>query len=745
MRRRTVLKRLGAGVGVAATGIGGRAATNAAAQTTQTIGPLFFDSTTGLLNNADQPLTDDALVSVYAHDSATAEDTDGNGDMVAYGSSRIALVATDGNVATIGCPFASDEADFSYGNEEFLLNLWDTLFGGGTVLWDEGHDQYYHLDRFSTVEAYAETQGYTVETTTDLGADLAGASGIVITTPTTALTDAELTALSEFVANGGGVILHSQSDYQNYDATANTNAILAALGTDIRFNDAQIIDDDHGPGPAYILTTDQFNTEFPYFEPRQGISAGPRYDVSETYEATVESVTDGDTFDATIDGTSETVRVLGIDTPESPENAEFEMPHEWPGLGDESDGSDLDQNYPTLGTWGDHATDFARSELAGETVTLSFDDNEGITDPYGRLLAYVEYDADGSGSTDTLYPQRVLETGHGRTYHSGIGRHDQFLQTERSARDAGTGVWAASDLADSTQFRNRAVETVYVPNPVALTTSETTTLDANHDVVTAAETASIPGATVVAADGDSRVAMTGGLIINDAYEPGSGFEGDSSQYDNFTLLTNLIDALSDREGDVLVAGGHGQFDATGSLTAEATSFYQRHLEGFDIGLEGVNDFESGLLDTAQAVIITPPTEPYTGPDLQALRSFRNSGGAVVLMGSAAASSAALSLLNDVAMQLQADYRVTSDAVSDPETNVADDRNLIVSDRFAESVAVYEAYEPGRPAIGGPAPPTTQNTADATTSGDTGSGFGVMTATLGIAGGIAALLRSRGST
>jgi endonuclease YncB( thermonuclease family) len=751
MRRRGVLKGIGAGAGAVTTGIGGLSAFGAPARAqTQSIPPLYFDSTTALLNGSGNPLTDDALVSVYAHDSATAVDSDGNEDVTSYGSDPIALVATDDDVVAIGCPFLTDDTDFSFGNEEFMLNVWDHVFGGeGTVLWDEGHEQYYHLGRFETFEAYAETQGYTVESTTDMATDLEGVAGIVITTPTAALSDAELSALSDFVANGGGVILHSQSDYRDFDATANSNAILSELGANIRFNDAQIMDSEHGPGPEYIITTDQFTSSLPYFGDRQGISSGPRFDIGSTYEATIDAIDDGDTFRVTVEDGNEEVRVLGVDTPESPENAEFEMPHEWPGLGDESSGSELDEDYPTLASWAEESTAFAEDELAGETVTLSFDENEGLTDPFGRLLAYVEYDADGSGSRDTLFANRLLDQGLARTFHSGTSRHDAFLQNELSARESGTGLWAESNLTESSEYRNGAVEEVFVPNAARITSEASDSLPDARVLVRAAESASAPGSPLVAVDSDAGVAMTGGLMVNDGYEPGSDFEGDVTGYDNFTLLTNILTALSDREGDVLVAGGKGQFDAAGSLTAEATSFYQRHLEGADVGLEGINDLTSGLLDGASAVIITAPPNVFQSAELQALTQFRDDGGAVILMGSAAASTTAVQNLNTIAISLGTDLRVDSETVTDPDSNVVGDELLLVSDRFSEAADVYDAWEPDGPSLGGgttAGPDTTTGEMDSTTeptttSGSGGPGMGVVTGIVSIAGGAAALLRS----
>lgn len=74
---------------------------------------------------------------------------------------------------------------------------------------------------------------------------------------------------------------------------------------------------------------------------------------------------DGDTIEVTLKGETEsqTVRLIGIDTPETVHpNKEIEP-------------------------YGKEASDFTKSKLEGKTVNLELDTQE--TDKYGRLLAYV--------------------------------------------------------------------------------------------------------------------------------------------------------------------------------------------------------------------------------------------------------------------------------------------------------------------------------------------------------------------
>ena len=299
-----------------------------------TISDIAFDSTGSLLDANGDPLTDEALIPVRAETTAYNADEDGNGDAVDYpDGTDIPLVAVDGAAVGFGTMLVTDDDEFTYGNEEFVLNVWDAEVGGGTVLWDEGHGQFYDLSQFSQFESYAEDRGYTVEATTDLASDLADADAVVVTSPSESFSDAEKDALSSFVADGGTAFLHDQSDFSDYDETDNLNDIASALGLGFRFNDDQVLDDDNNDGPNYVPTTGRFNeSSFDYFGDREGIST-MGFQRGETYEATVESVADGDTFTARFeDGSTEEIRVLGVDTPESPGAQQFERPAEWEGL-----------------------------------------------------------------------------------------------------------------------------------------------------------------------------------------------------------------------------------------------------------------------------------------------------------------------------------------------------------------------------------------------------------------------------
>jgi len=147
------------------------------------------------------------------------------------------------------------------------------------------------------------------------------------------------------------------------------------------------------------------------------------------WTVTVESVTDGDTMDVRFaNGTVETIRLLGVDTPES--TVTGVSPNEWESIPDTVDGRDW------LANWAGRATGFAREELAGETVTIRVDPEADRRGSYDRLLVYVYTD-----QSDIAFNQKLLEQGYARYYDSTFSKADTYQPAETTARADGTGVW----------------------------------------------------------------------------------------------------------------------------------------------------------------------------------------------------------------------------------------------------------------------------------------------------------------
>ena len=665
---------------------------------------LVVDSTASLLNADGDRLADESVAAVWAEDAATNTDSDGDGDAVDYGNDRIPLVAADSSTDAVGfgAMFVEDDdyEKWDYGSEEFVLNVWDATVGDATdgtatVLWDEGHGQFYDLSQFEAFEGYAERNGYDVRATADLEGNLPDADAAVITSPSESFSDSETRALENFLADGGGLFLHDQADYDDFDETATLDDLADALGLAFRFNDDQVEDEFNNDGEAFVPTTDAFNdAEFDYFGDRDDRGLG--LDPDATYVTDVEAVTDGDTVDVVLNDREESIRVLGIDTPETSGNSRFERVQEWEGI------EDVDY----LGDEGDAASSYATGELDGETVEVFFDENEPVRDVFGRVLAYIRYDRNGDGSRDTVYNRRAIEDGYSRTYDSGLARHDELLAVETAARDAGRQVWRRSDPANSSEIRDRDVEELFLPvgSSVVSTSGAVSddrvpvyaelTAEQNGDDTYDGLLTDIP---TVALDESCGVAVFGSPLVDESYEPGENDDGyDASAYENFVFLTNVIDALADGDspsGDVLIDGGHGQFAADYALSAEDAAYYLRYLEGQDgIEFQGINDVAANLdAADARALVVTAPAETYTDAELDALASFRDDGGAVVLMNSGAPLPAARENLNAVAEALGTDLRANDDIVVDDVNNDNGDERVPTTSNFDGSFDLYSAY------------------------------------------------------
>jgi len=141
-------------------------------------------------------------------------------------------------------------------------------------------------------------------------------------------------------------------------------------------------------------------------------------------------------------------------------------------------------------------------------------------------------------------------------------------------------------------------------------------------------------------------------------------------------VCDRIDRLAvDPAGPVYIDGGHGQFGVDYALSSEDAAYYQRHLEGRGINLEQINDVTLDRLSGARALVVTTPVEAFTREEVAAVRSFRDDGNAVVLLGSGAAPTDAIDNLNGLARALGTPIRVNDDQVRDRENNVAADPSI----------------------------------------------------------------------
>jgi micrococcal nuclease len=128
----------------------------------------------------------------------------------------------------------------------------------------------------------------------------------------------------------------------------------------------------------------------------------------------VVKVVDGDTIHVRVGGTRETVRYIGVDTPET--------------------------KHPTKGVecYGAEASASNARLVAGEPVRLVRDVEE--RDRYGRLLAYVYRVRDG-----LFVNAELARLGYARplSIAPDVRYADRFADLARAAREQGRGLWAA--------------------------------------------------------------------------------------------------------------------------------------------------------------------------------------------------------------------------------------------------------------------------------------------------------------
>lgn len=158
-------------------------------------------------------------------------------------------------------------------------------------------------------------------------------------------------------------------------------------------------------------------------------TATPHRATGPQVRVTVVDVVDGDTLHVRYrNGTRDTVRLLGVDTPETRgENT----PDEFEGVPETAAGRRC------LGQWGERASAFATDELADERVRLGFDPEEGRRGYYGRLLAYVWIDG-------TQFNYRLIRQGYARMYDSSFVERSRYAPAEQRARQDRRGLWACS-------------------------------------------------------------------------------------------------------------------------------------------------------------------------------------------------------------------------------------------------------------------------------------------------------------
>ncbi len=128
--------------------------------------------------------------------------------------------------------------------------------------------------------------------------------------------------------------------------------------------------------------------------------------------AKVIEVIDGDTIKVDINGSIDTIRILGIDTPEK---SKTRTGHKE--------------------CYGDEATQYAISVLSGATINLEKDTKQKARDIYDRMLAHVWI-------WDELYGAKIIQDGYSFRYTKTTTKYQStFLKAEKVAKKSKQGVW----------------------------------------------------------------------------------------------------------------------------------------------------------------------------------------------------------------------------------------------------------------------------------------------------------------
>jgi micrococcal nuclease len=141
--------------------------------------------------------------------------------------------------------------------------------------------------------------------------------------------------------------------------------------------------------------------------------------------AIVVKIVDGDTLNINYKCQKESIRLIGIDTPESMVNKKTKR-----------DAKRSGQDIKTIIEMGKRATAYVKGLVkAGDLITLEFDVQE--RDRYGRLLGYVYL------SNGKMLNEEIVKAGYANvmTIPPDVKYKDRFLKTYQEARESRRGLW----------------------------------------------------------------------------------------------------------------------------------------------------------------------------------------------------------------------------------------------------------------------------------------------------------------
>jgi micrococcal nuclease len=158
------------------------------------------------------------------------------------------------------------------------------------------------------------------------------------------------------------------------------------------------------------------------------VQSAEKHDVSKFEKFQLQEVIDGDTIRINYNGSSEKVRLLLVDTPET--------------------------NHETLGEqpYGPEAKQFVKQLLDGQqTVYLEFD--VSYRDKYKRLLAYV-YTEEGISVQEQLLKNGLARVAY--IYDPNTKHVDWFKSIQKTAQKSATGIWSVEDYVTNRGYDKEA-------------------------------------------------------------------------------------------------------------------------------------------------------------------------------------------------------------------------------------------------------------------------------------------------
>jgi micrococcal nuclease len=136
--------------------------------------------------------------------------------------------------------------------------------------------------------------------------------------------------------------------------------------------------------------------------------------ISSRQTAKVLKVVDGDTIKALIQNKEDTVRLIGINAPETVDPQKSAQ------------------------CFGKESSDKAKEILTGKTIILESDSSQKDRDEYGRLLRYVFL------QDETNFNEFMIENGFAREYtfkNNDYKYQSEFIQAQQRARTQSKGLW----------------------------------------------------------------------------------------------------------------------------------------------------------------------------------------------------------------------------------------------------------------------------------------------------------------